>query len=211
MEEIKNICTIIGSVPLEENPFEGLDLRNHLVICADGGYDNAAKFGIRPDLLIGDFDSVQNPLPDDIETVRLPVEKDDTDTFAATKEGLRRGCHMFEFFGVIGGARFDHSIASLSVLQHLSLRGCKAVIQDGSRQFFVLSGGRLTLKDMEGATLSVFPFGCASCEVSYTGLQYPLNHATLYSDVPLGVSNCIKENITQITLHNGCALVIVQQ
>lgn len=211
MEELKYICTIIGAVPLEENPFQDIDLRKRLVICADGGYDNAAKFGIRPDLLIGDFDSVQNPLPDDIETVCLPVEKDDTDTLAAAKEGLRRGCHVFELYGVIGGERFDHSIASLSVLQHLSKQGYKAVIQDGSRQFFILNGGRLTLRDMKDATLSVFPFGCASCEVSYTGLQYPLNHAILYSDIPLGVSNRILDDVTQVTLHNGCALVIVQQ
>ncbi len=56
-----------------------------LSICADGGYDNAVKFGVIPDLLIGDFDSVQNSLPEDVETIRLKVEKDDTDTLAAVQ------------------------------------------------------------------------------------------------------------------------------
>lgn len=181
------------------------------MICADGGYDNAVKFGIVPDLLIGDFDSVQNSLPDEVETIRLKIEKDDTDTLAAVKEGIQRGYREFELVGVLGGSRIDHSYANLCVLQYLGSQGCKAVIKDGQRKVFLLNGGRLTLSGMKGSTVSVFPFGCASCEVSYTGLQYPLEQAILYSNIPLGVSNCVIEESAQIIVHNGDALIIVQR
>lgn len=211
MAEKRKICIIIGSVPITENPFENADMQSCFVICADGGYDNAVKFGVIPNLLIGDFDSVQNNLPEDVETIRLKVEKDDTDTLAAVREGMRRGYREFELFGVLGGERFDHSFANLCVLQYLASQGCKAVIFDGLNRAFLLQGGRLTLSGMKGATLSVFPFGCASCEVTYSGLQYPLKHATLHCEIPLGVSNRIDKETAQVTIHSGSALILLQR
>lgn len=210
MAKERKICVIIGSVPIDQDIFQDVDMQERFVICADGGYDNAVKCGIQPDLLIGDFDSVQNKLPDEVETIRLKIEKDDTDTLAAVKEGIQRGYHQFELVGVLGGERFDHSYANLCVLQYLCSQGCKAVIKDGSCRIFLLNGGRLTLSKMKGSTVSVFPFGCASCEVSYTGLQYPLEQAILYSNFPLGVSNSITDDTAQIVVHSGDALVIVQ-
>ncbi|MCI1955341.1 MAG: thiamine diphosphokinase [Oscillospiraceae bacterium] len=211
MAKKREICVIIGSAPMDRDAFQDVDMQERFVICADGGYDNAQKLGIRPDLLIGDFDSIQNRLPENVETIRLKIEKDDTDTLAAVKEGLQRGYRRFELGGVLGGDRFDHSYANLCVLQYLSSQGCKAVILDGSRKVFLLKGGRLTLSRMKGCTVSVFPFGCSSCEVTYTGLQYPLRQAILYSEVPLGVSNCITDDMAQIIVHSGDALVIVQK
>lgn len=211
MAKERKICLVIGSVPVEDNIFQNVDMQERFVICADGGYDNAVKFGIQPNLIIGDFDSLQNKLPDDVETIRLKIEKDDTDMLAAVKEGIQRGYRRFELVGALGGERFDHSFANLCVLQYLGSQGCKAVMKDGLRQVFLLNGGRLTLSKVKGSTVSVFPFGCASCEVSYTGLQYPLEQAILYSNIPLGVSNHVVEDTAQIIVHSGDALVIVQQ
>lgn len=55
------------------------------------------KLGIEPDLVIGDFDSM--PQPENEPTVRVPVEKDDTDSMLAIREGLARGCTEFYFYG----------------------------------------------------------------------------------------------------------------
>lgn len=211
MAEIKKICAVFGAAPIPESPFGDSERRERYVVCADGGYDSAVKFGIVPDLLIGDFDSVGSSLPGDIETIRLKPEKDDTDMLAAVREGLKRGFRAFELYGAFGGARFDHSFANLCVLQYLAAQGCKAVIFDGPNRAFLLQGGRLTLRGMQGATLSVFPFGCASCEVTYAGLQYPLKNAVLHSEVPLGVSNCVVDDPAQVTVHSGSALVFLQR
>jgi thiamine pyrophosphokinase len=211
MAEMKKICAVFGSAPIAENPFEALERRERFVVCADGGYDSALKFGIVPDLLIGDFDSVQSALPEGVETIRLKPQKDDTDMLAAVKEGMKRGYRTFELYGALGGERFDHSFANLCVLQYLAAQGCKAAAFDGSNRAFLLRGGRLTLSGMQGATLSVFPFGCASCEVTYSGLQYPLKNAVLHSEIPLGVSNRVVEDAAQITVHSGSALVLVQR
>lgn len=207
----EKICVIIGSAPVADDDFCGMDRGSRYVICADGGYDTAERCGILPDLLIGDFDSVRAELPKNVETIRLKVEKDDTDTFAAVKEGMRRGYRRFELYGVLGGGRMDHSFASFCVLQCLASQGCKAVILDGDRRVFLMDGGRLTLSGMKGRTVSVFPFGCATCEVTYSGLKYPLEEAVLESSVPLGVSNRILEDTAQITVSSGDALVFVEK
>ena len=211
MGKKREICVVIGSVPVKNDALKKLDRARCFIICADGGYDNAVRYGIQPDLLIGDFDSVKSELPGDVETVRLKVEKDDTDTFAAVKEGLRRGYRSFVLAGVFGGERSDHSYASLSVLQYLCGQGCKAVMEGDRCRVFLLRGGKLTLRGMKGKTVSIFPFGCVSCEVSYTGLQYPLSRTLLFSDTPLGVSNRAVDDSASVTVHSGDALIMVER
>ena len=207
--EIKK-CIIIGSAPSkEESMLEELDFDHSFVICADGGYDTARRWGIQPDLIIGDFDSLRSELPEGLEIIRLAVEKDDPDMMAALRVALERGYRDFVLVGALGGDRFDHTYANLSALQFVATQGGKAMIADGNTKVFLLPGGRLTLKDLAGSTVGVFPFGCPSCTVSYEGLKYPLHHDTLYSEVPLGVSNSIVAPVACITVHRGNALIIL--
>lgn len=204
-------CAVIGSVPPQDGqPYWELEQDGgYYVICADGGLDTALRYGVKPDLFIGDFDSVKSEIPDGLETIHLKVEKDDTDLMAAVREGMKRGCRDFLLLGVMGGERCDHSFASLCTLQFLARQGCRATIEGDGCRIFLLSGGRLILSGMKGRTVSVFPFGVSLCEVSYEGLKYPLTKAILTSDCPVGVSNVVMEDRAQIVVHNGDALIIV--
>lgn len=202
-------CILIGSAPFNNiNAFNELDWEHSYVICADGGVDTALKYKKSPDLIIGDFDSIRGKLPDAIETIKLDVEKDDTDMMAAIRIALERGFTDFTLIGVLGG-RFDHSIANLCVMQYLASRSCKAVMIGQDCRVFLLNGGELELKGLKDNTVSVFPYGMKSCTVSYSGLYYPLMQATLTSDNPLGVSNKIIDDNALITLHSGNALIII--
>lgn len=202
-------CVIIGSAPCKETDFSGeFDRENSFVICADGGLDAALRLEITPDLLIGDFDSVQSALPERVETIRLKKDKDDTDTMAAVKVAVHRGYRDFLFLGVLGG-RLDHSIANLYILQFLAGQGCRAMISGDGCRVFLLNGGRLTLSGLVGTTVSVFPFGTGSCTVSYEGMKYPLTETRLNAAQPIGVSNVITGTDAKITVHDGNALIIV--
>jgi len=202
-------CIIIGSAPFENyDVFQEIDWKDAFVICADGGVDAAVLNHVTPDLIIGDFDSIKGELPKDIETIKLEIEKDDTDMMSAIRAGLKRGFRVFVLLGALGG-RFDHSFANLCALQYLASQGCKATIISQGCRVFLLNGGRLNLSKLKGSTVSVFPFGVASCTVSYRGLKYPLTEARLSADNPLGVSNEIIEEDAQIILHEGNALIIV--
>ena len=98
---------------LREPPREG-----DLQIAADAGLHLCERLGVRPDVVLGDFDSMDvRQAPADC--IRVPVEKDDTDTMLALREGLRRGCDTFYLYGATGGARLDHTLANLQSLAFL--------------------------------------------------------------------------------------------
>ena len=83
---MSKICAIISGG--EYAPLSEIEKADFL-ICCDKGYAYARQNSLTPDLLIGDFDSYQAPLPDDIPTVTLPHEKDDTDTLYAVRTALQ--------------------------------------------------------------------------------------------------------------------------
>ena len=94
----------------------------------------------------------------------------------------------------------------------MRMHSAQGIIADSTTKIFLLSDGRLRLTDMKGATVSVFPYGCVSCNVSYKGLFYPLNHETLSSGGTLmGVSNSVVDDAAEIRVHMGTALVVVYQ
>lgn len=205
-------CVVLGSAPVADGGiFDVFDVKNAFLICADGGMDTARQYGLTPSLLIGDLDSLRGNLPEQVETIRLKPEKDDTDLLAAVREGLRRGCRDFVLLGALGGERFDHSYANLCVLQYLTHEGCQAVLAEKGMRVFLLPEGRTAdLDGLRGALFSAFPFGCPVCTVSYTGMQYPLERHPLRSDFPLGVSNRILADHASATVHMGEMLGIVQ-
>ncbi len=202
---------IIGAVPvLSKKIFEEFDPADYYVICADGGYDTAVRLGICPDLVIGDFDSAENAPPTDIRTLKLPVHKDETDTMAAVMVAFKLGCESFVLVGCFGGERFDHSIANINVLVYIAEHGGSGVICDEDTKLFVLSGGRIVFTELKDATVSVFPFGCTSCNVTYDGLEYPMHQQNLVTGASLmGVSNRIIEDRAEIRVNIGSALIVL--
>lgn len=203
-------CVILGSVPLTNNALLQKYCKDCFLICADGGLDTAVKYGLKADLIVGDFDSAKTKPPAEIETIRLPVHKDDTDTSFAIKEGFRRGFQEFVLLGVLGGERFDHSYASLCNLLYIQKNGGNGLIAGDRCEIRIMTHGQLTLDGYRGCGLSVFPFAGPSCTVTYGGLEYPLDHYSLLSEFPMGVSNSVTEDQAVITLHQGSALVIVE-
>lgn len=124
-----------------------------LVIAADAGYRTCRELGIVPDLLLGDFDSMEQP--EDFANIhRSPVEKDDTDTMLAVKTGLEQGCGEFYLYGGTGGRRLDHTLANLQTLLYLRRRGARGYLYDN-----VLSGRLLKMRP-SGWTK---PWSGASC------------------------------------------------
>ncbi len=203
-------CMIIGAVPMESDAvFKEFNPTDYYVICADGGYDNAVRFGITPDLVIGDFDSAQKRPAKDIRTVTLPVHKDVTDTMGAVLIGQKLGMTSYVLVGCIGGARFDHSIANLHVLLYIANHGGSGVLCTEDTKIFVLRGGRVVFTELKGATVSVFPFDGSSCNVTYEGLEYPLYQKNLMTASTLGTSNSIVADRAEIRVNIGCAVVVL--
>ena len=163
-------------------------------------------------MIIGDFDSAKAAPPKSRKVLSIPVKKDVTDTMYAVMMGRAKGFRSFVLLGCLGGARFDHSLANIEVLQYLLAHNCRGVMADSRTKVFLISDSRLRLTQMKGATVSVFPYNGSNCNVSYTGLLYPLDHASLTAGgILMGVSNSVTEDVAEIRVHIGTALVVVYQ
>ena len=187
---------------LRERPLPG-----DLVLAADAGYRICQEEGIAPDLVLGDFDSMEEPT--ELDNVRrVPVEKDDTDTMLAVKTALEHGCDTIYIYGGTGGKRLDHTLANLQTLLFLRRHGARAYLYDDDFVWTAVENETLTLqKEVEWGLVSVFCLGDRAEGIDEVGCQYPLKDAALTPDFPVGVSNHILEDTAAITVRKGTLIV----
>ena len=183
--------------------------RNAFYIAADGGLAVMRDCGLTPDLVIGDFDSLNAPLPAGVPTVKLPVEKDVTDTDAAAAEGLKRGCSRFEIYGGLGG-RPDHTLANYSLLARLSQQGKQAAAYGGGFEISAVTNGRIGFPAGKTGAAAVFSWTDESRGVTIKGLKYELENGTLKSDFALGASNSFTGEEAFVEVKEGTLLVMAE-
>lgn len=177
------------------------------IACADGGYDLAKKIGVKPDLVVGDFDSISNVLHiDTAELVQLPSRKDDTDTIYCLKRLIEKGFKEIILLGAVGG-RVDHTFANITALKFLFKQGVVGVLTDDACSIHYTES-KLVLARCKGKTVSVFPFGCSSAAITLNGFRYPLTDYRLLSDMPLGISNVVEDSAAEVQVHHGGVIVI---
>lgn len=203
--KIMNSCYIICGGPESCSKVKIPD--NAYVICADSGYDKALSAGIKPDLLIGDFDSVKSRLPDDIDVVKSPSHKDDTDTLLAVRTALEKGFDEIILAGACGG-RTDHTLANIATLLFIREQGAKAYAVGDESNVYILSNESLRLKSDITRYLSVFAVSDEAV-VSISGCAYPLDRYLMKRSFPIGVSNeFIEGKEAVITCESGLVAVL---
>ena len=187
---------------LREPPREG-----DLQIAADAGLHLCERLGVRPDVVLGDFDSMdvrQAPA----NCIRVPVEKDDTDTMLALREGLRRGCDTFYLYGATGGARLDHTLGNVSILLYLDSLGKKAEIVDDYSEMQIVSKDEVSIEDKYPFFSLLNITGCAR-GITIRDAKYPLDGAEITCEYQYGVSNEVLPGKTaKISVRDGKLLLI---
>ena len=197
-------CYIFGAgdlSTLRERPKAG-----DYVIAADGGWNACLALGITPDLLLGDFDSL-DAVPEFGSIERVPVEKDDTDMMLAVKRGLARGCREFHLYGGMGGKRTDHTMANFQTLLYLARRDAQGWLYGEGEMFTAIHSGSVTFPARERGILSVFCLGADAEGVSIRGAQYEVENAVLTADFPLGVSNHFMGKSITVSVERGSLLL----
>ena len=134
-------CYVVGAMSLS------LSLRpcpapGDYVIAADRGYDSLMAYGVNPDLVVGDFDSL-GEVPNHPNVIQLPAEKDDTDMVFALRQGLDLGYRRFVMLGGVGG-RLEHTLGNLQLLDWLASQGAQGFLAGEKTVATAVRSGTLT-------------------------------------------------------------------
>ncbi len=180
--------------------------KDDFYICCDSGLKHREGLGIVPDLIVGDFDSHENPHLD-VETITLPREKDDTDTVFAVKEALSRGFQDFLLVGVIGG-RLDHTLGNISILLMLDSLGVTAVTLDDFSELEIVSERPAFIQDCY-AYFSLLNITGTARGIVIKNAKYPLEGAEITCEYQYGISNeVILGMIAEVSVETGRLLLI---
>lgn len=210
MGNINKRCIIIGGGDCTVDILKSNITSDDFVICADSGFDIAYEAEICVDLLIGDFDSIKH-ISANVNTIKLPVEKDVTDCLAAFNEGVKLGFKSFILFGGTGG-RFEHTFANISLMANASKSGITFEIIDDKHIFRSITNSSIKIAKKDNQQVSVFAYGENALGVTLKGFHYPLDDFTLDPfNGALGTSNDIIEEYGEIKVNNGTLIIIETQ
>ena len=201
-------CVVIGGADI--NNYEAIRaylLPDDFIICCDSGLKHYQALDVVPDLIIGDFDSHENPeMP--METIVLPCEKDDTDTMAAVREAAARGFENFLLLGVFGG-RLDHTLANVYILLWLAKRGNKAMVVDDFSEMELILPGTVGKVPDTFSYFSLVTIAGTAEGVTIRNAKYTLKNQDIFPEWQFGVSNePLPAQTAEITIRTGALLLI---
>lgn len=199
-------CYIVGGGEFD-GFFDKVD-KSDFVIGADKGYKNLLKVGINPDLIIGDFDSSEEP--DFDQKIKLSPEKDITDTYAGIDIGIKKGYKKFIVYGGLGG-RLSHTLANIKIAEEFKSKGIDIIFKSKKQRLFLVKDSfKYSFNSKTNFYVSVFSLRNNSRGVTLKGLKYPLNNFDLAHDNHLGVSNETIGKDFEISVKDGLLLIIFE-
>jgi len=181
------------------------------IVSADGGLRYIRSLNLIPKLVIGDLDSVSRDdikflNNNNIEILKFPTDKDQTDLEIALRELVKRDYKDILVIGALGG-RIDQTLANLGLISSISRNGIRIEFDDG-REHVMLIQNRLLLSGKKGDTVSLIPLCSPAKGITTKGMQYSLTDEQLLPEQTRGVSNVMMEKIAEIKITSGTVLCI---
>ena len=205
MTNNQRICYVVGAMSLSPS-LRPYPAPGDYVIAADRGYDSLMAYGVTPDLVVGDFDSLGRT-PSHPNVIQLPAEKDDTDMVYALRKGLELGYRRFVLLGGVGG-RLEHTLGNLQLLDWLTTQGAHGFLAGEKTAATALRTSSLTFPASMSGYLSVFCNSGTAEGVTLTGLKFPLDQYQMEGSFPIGVSNEFLGTEATVSVRHGSLLLL---
>jgi len=173
--------------------------KSDLLIGVDGGTKQIYKLGLKPDMVIGDLDSIK-AIPKDVPVLKL-IDQDKTDTQKALEYVVKLGYKEIILTGFLG-RRLDHLIANLMSLSKYNFK-----IVEGNQEIFICRD-KLNISGKKNDLVSLIPLFEDSQGVTTVGLKWSLQVRNLQAGSSLGVSNVMLGKSARVSLKKGCLLVV---
>ena len=199
-----------GEIPGLENARSLLHADDY-IICADGGTRHALALGLKPNLVIGDMDSIDKEQWQKLKNAGVPIElfprdKNETDLELALNRAIELEPKAVIIIGALGG-RLDQTFGNTALLSHARLATVDIRLDDGLEEIFFCRD-REEVRGRSGDIVSLIPWGNPVRGVQTQGLKWPLQHETLFPEKTRGISNEMTGETASITITSGLLLVI---
>ncbi len=190
-----------------------------VLYAVDRGLEFFDRTGIRPDYIVGDFDSVKLRVLERYRRERPDLEllnpvKDDTDSQHALKMALEAGCEEIHFLGGTG-SRIDHVLGNLQLLGICLREGVRGLMADPYNRIRLINRETRILREHQfGKFVSLIPFTPQVTGITLTGFKYPLTNHTMSgyfvegASPVSGISNEIREDVGVISLKSGILVLV---
>lgn len=185
-----------------------------VLIAADAGMEFFYRNGLKPDIIVGDFDSVGSEAlayfrsQPEIRIQELNPVKDDTDTESALRLAISMGAEQITLLGGTG-SRLDHVLGNIELLGIGLMEGVLITLLDANNRIRMIDRGiTLRRKEQFGTYVSLIPYSSQVEHLTLKGFKYPLSDYCLKGFCSLGVSNEIVEEEAVIEFDVGILLVI---
>ncbi|MGI5963934.1 MAG: thiamine diphosphokinase [Lawsonibacter sp.] len=208
MQYDNRICYVVGAMSLSPS-LRPYPAPGDCVIAADRGYDSLMAYGVTPDLVVGDFDSL-GYAPNHPNVIQLPKQKDDTDMVYALRRGLELGYRRFVLLGGVGG-RLEHTFGNLQILDWLTTQGAVGFLAGEKTVATALRNGCIIFPSSMSGYVSVFCNSGTAQGVTLTGLKYPLAEYTMSGSFPIGVSNEFLGTEASVSVKDGSLLLLWEE
>ena len=187
-----------------------------LIIAADGGIHHCESLGITPNVIIGDFDSLDSTKASvfkhiGVEIIQYPIHKDETDLELALQFTLMQDVTEVFIIGALG-ARWDMTVANILQIAHPKFSSLKIRLLDGSQELLLLrEGEQIDIQGRPGYQISLIPIAGDARGITTHGLEYPLNDEILYFGSSRGISNTFLQDHAWIVVREGILLCIINR
>ena len=182
-----------------------------IIIGADKGSEYLYDYDMVPDLILGDFDSInedklKNIEDENVEVIKFPPEKDYTDTEIAIMEAMKRGADIIYLFGALG-TRADHSLGNIGLILTTKKKGARLIIIDDNNKMY-LADKKMTLHGAYGEIISFHAMSDVVRGLKIRGAKYNLDSYDMHMLDPRAVCNEFIENPIDIEFDSGELLII---
>jgi thiamine pyrophosphokinase len=181
------------------------------IICADGGTRHALALKLKPDLVIGDMDSLQKSHWQKLKTAGISIElfprdKNETDLELAVNRAIAMHPEKIVIVAALGG-RLDQTLGNITLLADPRLAGVDVRLDDGVEEI-VICRSQAQVRGRSGDIVSLIPWQGTVTGVQTRDLKWALFSETLYPDKTRGISNEMTGETASVSIETGLLLVI---
>lgn len=201
-----SVLIYLGGQPPSKTLSQRVAARASFIIAADSGYHACRDTDVVPDIVTGDFDSI-DATPDGTSTKVVDAPEQDATDFEKALRWVPESTGILEILGGTG-LRSDHFLTNLLIAASRPATE-QVVFRDDVQSIFRVTGdcpiSRAVLPD---TTVSLIPF--TQCTgVSTKGLHWDLDDTDMGPGLQLGQSNRMDAGQLAVSIQQGCLYLIL--